>query len=42
MIKPEYKDIPDTEFVPLKEGVDPVFWSKYEINNNETDSSISS
>lgn len=32
MIKEEYKDIPDTEFVPLKEGIDPVFWDKYEIN----------
>lgn len=32
MIKEEYKDLPDTEFVPLKEGIDPVFWGKYEIN----------
>ena len=32
MIKEEYKGIPDTEFVPLKEGIDPVFWDKYEIN----------
>ena len=34
MIKEEYKDIPDTEFVPLKEGIDPVLWGKYEINKN--------
>lgn len=34
MIKEEYKDIPDTEFVPLKEGIDPVFWDKYEINKD--------
>lgn len=34
MIKEKYKDIPDTEFVPLKEGIDPVFWGKYEINKN--------
>lgn len=32
MIKEEYKDLPDTEFVPLKEGIDPVFWGKYKIN----------
>ena len=32
MIKEEYKDLPDTEFVPLKEGIDPVFWGKCEIN----------
>ena len=31
MIK-KYKNLPDTEFVPLKEGIDPVFWGKYEIN----------
>lgn len=34
MIKEEYKDLPDTEFVPLKEGIDPVFWDKYEINKD--------
>ena len=34
MIKEEYKDIPDTEFVLLKEGIDPVFWDKYEINKD--------
>ena len=34
MVKEKYKDIPDTEFVPLKEGIDPVFWGKYEINKN--------
>lgn len=27
-----YKNIPDTEFVPLIEGIDPVFLGKYEIN----------
>lgn len=32
MIKEKYKNIPDTEFVPLREGIDPVFWDKYEIN----------
>ena len=33
MIKEKYKNLPDTEFVPLKEeGIDPVFWGKYEIN----------
>ena len=32
MIKEEYKDLPDTEFVPLKEGIDPVFCGKYKIN----------
>lgn len=32
MIKEEYRNLPDTEFIPLKEGVDPVFWDKYEIN----------
>ena len=32
MIKEEYINIPETEFVPLKEGVDSVFWGKYEIN----------
>lgn len=32
MIKEEYKNLPDTEFVPLREGIDPVFWGKYEIN----------
>lgn len=32
MLKEEYKDIPDNEFVPLKEGIDPAFWGKYEIN----------
>lgn len=32
MIKEEYKNIPDAEFVPLKDGVDSVFWNKYEIN----------
>lgn len=34
MIKDEYKNLSDTEFVPLKEGIDPVFWNKYEINKN--------
>lgn len=34
MIKEEYKNLPDTEFVPLKEGIDPVFWDKYEINKD--------
>lgn len=28
MIKEEYKDPPDTEFVPLKEGINPAFWGK--------------
>lgn len=32
MIKPEYENIPDTEFVPLREGIDSVFWGKYKIN----------
>lgn len=32
MIKEEYNDIPDDEFVPLKEGIDPAFLGKYEIN----------
>lgn len=32
MIKPEYINIPDTEFVPLTEGIDPIFLGKYEIN----------
>ena len=26
MIKEEYKNLPDTEFVPLTEGIDPVFF----------------
>lgn len=32
MIKPEFENTPDTEFVPLKEGIDSVFHGKYEIN----------
>ena len=32
MIKEKYRDLPDDEFVPLTEGVDPAFLGKYEIN----------
>ena len=32
MIKERYRDIPDDEFVPLEEGIDPAFLGKYEIN----------
>lgn len=32
MIKEKYKDLPDDEFVPLEEGIDPAFLGKYEIN----------
>lgn len=32
MIKPEYKDIPDTEFVPLVEHIRPELVGKYKIN----------
>ena len=32
MIKEKYRDIPDDEFVPLEEGIDPAFLGKYEIN----------
>ena len=32
MIKEEYKNLKDTEFVLLIEGIDPVFFGKYEIN----------
>lgn len=32
MLKEEYKDIPDNEFVPLKEGIDNRFIGLYEIN----------
>ena len=34
MIKPEYINIPDTEFVPLTEEIDPIFLGKYKINKN--------
>ena len=32
MIKEEYRNIPDDQFVPLKDGIDPIFWGNYEIN----------
>lgn len=35
MIKEEYKNLPDTEFVTLIEGIDTVFLGKYEISKKE-------